>query len=63
MPITLDRDGSNNVTDVSDDSDGDGNTQDDPTVVSIDAVPLLEVTKTASVTDDGDGIQAGDVTM
>ena len=47
---------SNNVTDVSDDGDdSDGNTQDDPTVVSIDAVPLLEVTKTASVTDDGDG--------
>ena len=54
---------SNNVTDVSDDGDdSDGNTQDDPTVVSIDAVPLLEVTKTASVTDDGDGITgSGDV--
>ena len=54
---------SNNVTDVSDDGDdSDGNTQDDPTVVSIDAVPLLEVTKTASVTDDGDGYTGpGDV--
>ena len=38
-----------------DGDDSDGNTQDDPTVVSIDAVLLLEVTKTASVTDDGDG--------
>ena len=43
------------------DSDSDGNTQDDPTVVNIDAVPLLEVTK-PSATDDGDGITgSGDV--
>ena len=64
MTVTASSPGqSNNVTDVSDDGDdSDGNTQDDPTVVSIDAVPLLEVTKTASVTDDGDGYTGpGDV--
>ena len=54
---------SNNVTDVSDDGDDtDGNTVDDQTTISIDAIPVLEVTKTASVTDDGDGITGqGDV--
>ena len=47
---------SNNVIDVSDDGDdSDGNTEDDQTTISIDAIPVLEVTKTASVTDDGDG--------
>ena len=54
---------SNNVTDVSDDGDdSDGNTEDDQTVVTIDPVPVLEVTKTASVTDNGDGYTGpGDV--
>ena len=54
---------SNNVTDVSDDGDdNDDNTEDDQTVVAIDAVPVLEVTKTASVTDNGDGYTGpGDV--
>ena len=54
---------SNNVTDVSDDGDdNDDNTEDDQTVVAIDAVPVLEVTKTASVTDNGDGYTgSGDV--
>jgi uncharacterized repeat protein (TIGR01451 family) len=54
---------SNNVTDVSDDGDdNDGNTEDDQTVVTIDPVPVLEVTKTASVTDNGDGYTGpGDV--
>ena len=53
----------NNVTDVSDDGDdNDGNTEDDQTVVVIDPIPLIEVTKTASVTDDGNGIiGSGDV--
>ena len=38
------------------------NTEDDQTVVAIDAVPVLEVTKTASVTDNGDGYTgSGDV--
>ena len=47
---------SNNVIDVSDDGDdSDGNTEDDQTTISIDAIPVLEVTKIASVTDDGDG--------
>ena len=52
-----------NVTDTSDDgNDSDGNTTDDATETSIDPVALLEVTKTASVTDEGDGIvSAGDV--
>ena len=54
---------SNNVIDVSDDGDdSDGNTEDDQTTISIDAIPVLEVTKTASVTDDGNGITGqGDV--
>ncbi len=53
----------NNVTDISDNgNDGDGNTEDDQTVVTIDPVPVLEVTKTASVTDNGDGYTGpGDV--
>ena len=47
---------SNNVTDTSDDGDDtDGNTLNDPTVTTITGSPSLEVTKTASVTDNGDG--------
>ena len=47
----------NNVSDTSDDGDDtDGNTTNDPTVVEITANPLLEVTKIATVTDNGDGI-------
>ena len=43
---------SNNVSDTSDDGDDtDGNTVNDPTVVSIISVPKIEVTKTATVTD------------
>ena len=64
MTVTASSPGnSNNVTDVSDDGDdSDGNIEDDQTVVNIDPIPLLEVTKTASVTDDGDGITgSGDV--
>ena len=46
----------NNVTDTSDDGiDNDGNTIDDPTVVSITASPSIEVTKTSTITDNGDG--------
>ena len=42
----------NDVSDVSDDGDDtDGNTTNDPTQVTISSVPLIEVTKTASVTD------------
>ncbi len=54
---------SNNVIDVSDDGDdSDGNTEDDQTTISIDAIPVLEVTKIASVTDNGDGYTgSGDV--
>ena len=44
------------VTDVSDDGDDtDGNTLNDPTVTTITGSPSLEVTKTAAVTDNGDG--------
>ena len=54
---------SNNVSDTSDDGDDtDGNTKDDETVLQITRTPLLEVTKTASVTDGGDGFTGqGDV--
>ena len=54
---------SNNVTDTSDDGDDtDGNTTDDSTDVEIDPNPVLEVTKTVSVTDNGDGYTgSGDV--
>ena len=42
----------NDVSDRSDNGDDtDGETQDDPTVVTITATPSLEVTKTASATD------------
>ena len=42
----------NNVTDTSDDGDdSDGNTEDDVTVVEITPLPEIEVTKTATVTD------------
>ena len=53
----------NDVTDTSDDgNDSDGNTTDDATETAIDPLPLLEVTKTATVTDNGDGkVGAGDV--
>ena len=45
---------SNDVSDMSDDGDdSDGNTTDDPTVTSITASSLLEVTKTAVITDNG----------
>ena len=54
---------SNDVTDVSDNGiDGDGNTTDDDTVTTITSSPSLEVTKTASVTDNGDGVTGiGDI--
>ena len=53
----------NNVSDTSDDGDDtDGNTTNDPTVVEITPNPVLEVTKTATVTDNGDGVNgASDV--
>ena len=48
---------SNNVTDTSDDGDdSDGNTTNDATVVSITASPLIEVTKTSTITDNGNGV-------
>ena len=55
--------GTNDVTDTSDDGDdSDGNTTDDATEIAIDPLPLIEVTKTASITDEGDGIiSASDV--
>ena len=53
----------NDVTDISDDGDDtDGNTEDDPTEISIDTAPAINVVKTAVVTDNGDGYNgAGDV--
>ena len=47
-----------NVTDVSDDGDDtDGNNSNDPTVVTTTELdPSIEVTKTATITDNGDGI-------
>ena len=53
----------NDVTDISDDGDdGDGNTTNDGTVTSITASASLEVTKTAAVTDNGNGTTgAGDI--
>ena len=50
------------LTDVSDDgNDLDGNTTNDPTIVYTSLVPSIEVTKIASVVDNGDGINgAGD---
>ncbi|MDG2396558.1 MAG: hypothetical protein P8M03_02770, partial [Flavobacteriaceae bacterium] len=43
---------SNDVTDVSDDADDtDGNTVDDQTIVGISLLPVLEVTKTSTITD------------
>ena len=45
------------VTDISDDGDdSDGNSEDDPTDVSIDTAPAINVVKTAVVTDNGDGL-------
>ena len=54
---------SNNVTDTSDDGDdSDGNTEDDTTDIAISNTPSLEVTKTAAITDNGDGaVGKGDV--
>ena len=54
---------SNNVTDTSDDGDDtDGNTTNDATVVSITASPLIEVTKTSTITDNGNGeVGVGDI--
>ena len=47
----------NNVSDTSDNgNDGDGNTTDDKTITTITASPSIEVTKTVTVTDNGDGI-------
>ena len=44
------------VTDIGDDGDDtDGNTVNDPTVTTVTGSPSLEVTKTAAVTDNGDG--------
>ena len=58
LQVTASSPGKNNdVTDTSDDGDDtDGNTTNDPTVVEITASPSVEVTKTATVTDNGDGI-------
>ena len=45
------------ISDISDDGDdSDGNTVDDPTIVFIAPEPLIEATKTASITDNGDSI-------
>ena len=45
------------VTDTSDDGDdSDGNTTDDVTEISITNSPSIEVTKTATITDNGDGV-------
>jgi len=54
---------SNDVSDLSDNGDdNDGNTTDDPTVTDITASSSIEVTKTAAITDNGDGdTGAGDV--
>ena len=54
---------SNNVTDTSDDGlDGDGNTTDDATITSITSSPSIEVTKTATITDNGDSVTGiGDI--
>ena len=51
------------ITDVSDNgNDTDGNTSDDPTIVYIAPRPEIEVTKTASVTDNGDNVVgSGDI--
>ena len=51
------------VTDTSDDGlDGDGNTTDDATIASITSSPSIEVTKTATITDNGDGVTGiGDI--
>ena len=53
----------NNVTDTSDDGDdNDSNTEDDTTDIAISKTPSLEVTKTAAITDNGDGaVGKGDV--
>ena len=53
----------NDVSDVSDDGDDtDGNTVNDPTITTITPDPVIEVTKTATVTDNGDGVTgSGDV--
>ena len=52
-----------NVSDTSDDGDDtDGNTTDDVTEISITNSPSIEVTKTATITDNGDGVVGkGDV--
>ena len=54
---------SNDVSDVSDDADDtDGNTVDDQTIVAVSLLPVLEVTKTSTITDNGDGITGlGDI--
>ena len=53
----------NNVSDTSDNgNDGDGNTTDDKTITTITASPSIEVTKTVTVTDNGDGVNGkGDI--
>ena len=53
----------NDVSDVSDDGDDtDGNTVNDPTITLITPDPIIEVTKVATVTDNGDGVTgSGDV--
>ena len=56
--------GSHNVSDTSDDGDDtDGNTTDDQTGVPINVIRLIEVTKSATVSDvDGDGVNSvGDI--
>ncbi|MGB1992209.1 MAG: DUF7507 domain-containing protein, partial [Flavobacteriaceae bacterium] len=58
---------SNNVSDVSDDglpgdADGDDDSTNDPTTVSTDPNPSMELIKTATVNDNGDGLTgAGDI--
>ena len=45
------------VSDVSDDGDDtDGNTTNDPTIINFDRIQSLEVTKNATITDNGDGV-------
>ena len=55
--------GTDDVTDISDDGDDtDGNTEDDSTDVLTDAISTIEVTKTATITDNGDGFNgSGDI--
>ena len=53
------------ITDISDDGDDtDGNTLDDPTVVYLQEVPSIEVTKVASIENNNDDlIDTGDMIL